>query len=84
MKEIEVRILQERRFSLAAVAEAKTQTPDKGVDATTLDKMEKAQRTLGHGEWWRVNFGGSESITSTEKSCVLLVFFVSFRIVIFL
>lgn len=42
---------------MAAAAEARTQTPIEGADASTLDKIEKAQRTDGRGEWWCVRLG---------------------------
>ena len=84
-KRLEVRVVQERRHYLAAAAEARTQTPIKGVDAATLDKIEKAQRAVGHAEWWCVNFGILQSSASAEGSCVVLVFFGwFFRIIIFL
>lgn len=78
-------IWEPRRHYLATAPEARTQTPIKGVDAATLDKTEKAQRAVGHVQWWRVKFGILQSSTSAEGSCVVLVLFVwFFRIIIFL
>lgn len=56
---------------MAPAAEAKTQTPIEGVDTSALDKIEKAQRTDGHGEWWCMNFGTMQSVISKEERCVL-------------
>lgn len=61
---------------MAAAAEAGTQIPVEGVDASSLDEIEPAQRTVECGEWWCVNFGTMQSIRSKE-GCVLFfgVFF---------
>lgn len=51
---------------MAAAAEARTQTPVKGVDASSLDRIEKAQRAAGHGEWWCAGVRILYFISSTE------------------
>lgn len=56
---------------MAAAAEARTQTPIEGVDASALDTIAKAQRTVGHGEWWCMNFGTVRSVRSKEERCGL-------------
>lgn len=38
------------------------------MDASALDKIEKAQRTVGRGEWWCTNLGTVQSLSSRKRA----------------
>lgn len=38
------------------------------MDPSTLDKIEKAQRTVGRGEWWCMNLGTMQSLGSRKRA----------------